>query len=249
MKKNLAIVTGSSKGIGKGIVNEFLKDDSWQVLGTSRSGNKELKNNPNFTEIICDLLQPKSIDIIKDQVEEISEEFDSISFIHNFGMTAYYNVLDTPEEEWEKIFKANSTIPFQFTKYLSPLMNEGSSHIFIGSTLSTMAVPNAAAYIASKHALAGLMRATAVDLAPKGIRANLVCPGFTETEMAEKIVHNNAQSCNMDDSNFKSILESKTPLKRFLTINEIGKLVVFLANNPTINGEIIHINGGFGLLN
>lgn len=246
----LAIITGSSKGIGKGIAEAFLENEEWKVLGTSRSSNNQLKQNSGFEEYLCDLIKDNTWKDFLNFIEnhEFYKSAQEISFVHNFGMTVNDTVESTNPEDWERIFYANVTIPFLMTKHFSDKMPSGSSHLFIGSTLSTMAVPNSCAYTSSKHALLGLMRCTAIDLAPKGIRTNLICPGFTETEMADFVVQGSSEAAKMEEAKMKEILKNYSPLKRFLTPKEIGDYVLFLANHETISGEILHINGGFGLV-
>ncbi|MDX1919498.1 MAG: SDR family oxidoreductase [Candidatus Caenarcaniphilales bacterium] len=253
-KLKLAIITGSSKGIGRGIAEAFFEDQNknsnWKIIGTSRSSNNELKQNSNFAEYLCDLMKENTWKDFLDFVEnhEFYKNAQEICFVHNFGMTVNDTVERTNQEDWERIFYANVTIPFLMTKHFSAKMPSGSSHLYIGSTLSTMAVPNSCAYTSSKHALLGLMRCTAIDLASKGIRTNLICPGFTETEMADFVVQCSSGAAKMEQAKMKEIYKSYSPLKRFLTPKEVGDYVVFLANHETISGEILHINGGFGLV-
>jgi NAD(P)-dependent dehydrogenase (short-subunit alcohol dehydrogenase family) len=127
-------------------------------------------------------------------------------------------------------------------------MPTGSSHLYIGSTLSLIAVRDSSAYVAAKHGLAGLMKSAAIDLAPKGIRANLICPGFTDTQMADQVLEYSAQAKGMSLRDFKKIMEAQSPLNRFLHPPEIADLVFYIANQKAINGEILSINGGFGLM-
>ncbi len=247
-KNKLAIVTGSSKGIGAGIVNSFLQSGEWHVLGIARSS---LNNtNEKYSELLLDLFQSESVKAVKNRISELksSLKIEEICFVHNFGFTHNSSILDLSEEVWDTTFAANVRIPFLLTREISPLMPDGSSHLFIGSTLSEIAVPDSAAYIASKHALAGLMKAVSVEFAAKGIRTNLICPGFTESDMAKKVIEHSAQKNRVSaEENWKA-MENMSPLKRLLKPDEIGKFVLYLAENPSISAQVLHINGGFGLL-
>ncbi|MDX1918620.1 MAG: SDR family oxidoreductase [Candidatus Caenarcaniphilales bacterium] len=245
--KKLVLITGSSSGIGAGIVDAFLEDQSWIVLGVSRSSRP--LDNPRYHELIVDLTSEKALSEVKAALEsqKAKNELGEICFVHNFGLTDHRSVLEVDRASWDRVFYTNVTLPMLITRELSPLMPSGSSHQYIGSTLSTMAVPNAAAYISSKHALLGLMRASAQDLSLKGIRTNLICPGFTESAMAREVVGHAAQRKDLAAEKHQAFLESLSPLGRFLRPKEIGDLVLFLASTPTISGEIIQINGGFGL--
>lgn len=246
----LAVITGSSKGIGRGIVKRFLTSGEYFVLGVSRSPAVEEIKNENYFELLCDLREEASIGKVKNTIAQKLDELKvkEICFVHNFGATCHSHLLQTSSNDWDQTFEANVRIPFLFTREITPLMKAGSSHIFIGSTLSEIAVGDSCAYVASKHAIAGFMKASAIDLASVGIRTNLVCPGFTESEMADQVIEYAASANGSSVADWKKMLESKSPLKRFLKPEEIGDLVLYLANTPGINGEIIHMNGGFGLL-
>ena len=249
MSAKLAIVTGSSKGIGLSIVQCFLQEADWLVLGVSRSSSALLGQN-NYSELLCDLLDPSSIKLVTEKIKHMIDEYKplEVCVVHNFGATCNSHLLQTSLDQWNRIFQANVHIPFLLTREVTPLMPPNSSHLYIGSTLSEIAVPDSCAYVASKHALAGLMKAAAVDLASASIRLNLICPGFTDTDMAEQVLEHGASKAGKPLEEWKASLEQKSPLKRFLHPEEIGKLVVYLAENPAISGQVIHINGGFGLL-
>lgn len=249
--QKLAIITAFSGGIGAGITQAFLKEPGWEVLGLARSIGQlgELKN---CTHLPADLLNqreiPNLIEKIKSHIQK--HKPTEICLVHNFGQAKNANVLNIDEADWDNLFWANVKLPFLLTKLISPLMKniQNASHLFIGSTLSEIAVPDSTAYVASKHAIAGLMKATAIDLASYQIRANLICPGFTKSEMADQVIEYTAKLQNITTLEFKEILKNKSPLKRFLNPSEIGDLAVYLAKSPSINGEIININGGFGLI-
>jgi NAD(P)-dependent dehydrogenase (short-subunit alcohol dehydrogenase family) len=250
--QKLAIITAFSGGIGAGITEAFLKESDWHILGLARSAGKFTELNKNCTHLFSDLLNqreiPNLITKVKSHIQTIKPA--EICFVHNFGQTKHANILNTEEADWDNLFWANVKLPFLFTKALSPLMqnSQNASHLFIGSTLSEIAVPDSTAYISSKHAIAGLMKSVAIDLANMRIRANLICPGFTESEMADQVIKYTAESQNMTTEQLKQAFKEKSPLKRFLNPLEIGNLAVYLAKNPAINAETININGGFGLI-
>jgi 3-oxoacyl-[acyl-carrier protein] reductase len=246
VKDTLIIVTGASKGIGAGIVKSFIDSTQYQIVGLSRSSSKFNPRSERYREILGDLTTDEPLKQLKELIALRKPQ--QICLVHNYGFTHNSNLLELTTEDWDKTFNANVKLPFIYTREISPLMPAGSSHVYIGSTLSQIAVPDSAAYIASKHAILGLMRAAAIDLAPKSIRTNLVCPGFTESDMAREVIKYTAAKSNMTAEEYWKLIESKSPLKRFLKPEEIGNFVVYLANNPTISGEVIHINGGFNLV-
>ena len=115
-------------------------------------------------------------------------------------------------------------------------MNAGSSIVYVGSTLSEKAVPNSYSYVVTKHAMIGMMRATCQDLAGAGIHTACVCPGFTNTEMLRAHVGDSQDVLN-------SIAAGST-FGRLIEPEEIARTICFAADNPVINGAIIHANLG-----
>jgi NAD(P)-dependent dehydrogenase (short-subunit alcohol dehydrogenase family) len=115
-------------------------------------------------------------------------------------------------------------------------MSRGSAIIYVGSTLSEKAVPGSFSYVTSKHAVVGLMRSTCQDLIDTGIHTACICPGFTDTEMLQNIIKNDP-----------TILEAIKAINgggRLIKPEEIAQTIYFAANNPVINGAILHANLG-----
>ena len=122
------------------------------------------------------------------------------------------------------------------TAGLRPRMAAGSSIIYIGSTLSEKAVPGRATYVASKHAIVGLMRSTTQDLFGAGIHTACVCPGFTDTEMLRPVLD--------ADPALRDAVLKMVSFGRLLDPKEIADVVAFAAATPAINGAVIHANLG-----
>jgi NAD(P)-dependent dehydrogenase (short-subunit alcohol dehydrogenase family) len=130
----------------------------------------------------------------------------------------------------------NVIAPHRVNQAVLGMMQPGSAIIYIGSTLSEKAVANSFSYVTSKHAVVGMMRATCQDLAGTGIHTACVCPGFTDTEMLRDHVGNNQE-----------ILDSLSGLSTFGRLvrpEEIADTIYFAAENPAINGAVIHANLG-----
>jgi 3-oxoacyl-[acyl-carrier protein] reductase len=114
-------------------------------------------------------------------------------------------------------------------------MNTRSSIIYVGSTLSEMAVAGRAAYVVSKHALVGMMRVTCQDLQGKGITTCCVCPGFVNTAMLTDQV---------ERSVLDEVIKAKVTAGRLIDPAEIADLIYFCAEHPVINGSVLHANLG-----
>jgi NAD(P)-dependent dehydrogenase (short-subunit alcohol dehydrogenase family) len=135
----------------------------------------------------------------------------------------------------ERAMRLNVVTPAELTAGLLPQMARGSSIIFIGSTLSEKGVPGRFTYVTSKHALVGLMRATAQDLFGAGIHTVCVCPGFVDTDL---LVGLRAQP-----EVLQSVL-NMVSYGRLLTPDEIAEVVAFTLERPALNGSILHANLG-----
>lgn len=116
-------------------------------------------------------------------------------------------------------------------------MTEGSSIIFVGSTLSEKAVHGRMSYVTVKHGMVGMMRSCAQDLFGMGIHTACICPGFTNTPMLQ-----DAMAKGGDDA--QRFIENFVSLRRLLTSEEIARALVFAVENPSVNGSVIHVNGG-----
>ena len=146
------------------------------------------------------------------------------------------NVEEIDADQMRGVFEVNLVAPAILNRALLPLMNAGSSIIYIGSTLSEKAVPHMASYVTSKHAMVGLMRSTCQDLFGKFVHTVCVCPGATRTEMLLEYVGG-------DESALKLMAETLSE-QRLIEPVEITKTILFCAQNSVVNGSVIHANLG-----
>jgi NAD(P)-dependent dehydrogenase (short-subunit alcohol dehydrogenase family) len=119
---------------------------------------------------------------------------------------------------------------------LLPAMPQGSSVLFVGSTLSEKAVAGAFSYIVSKHAQLGMMRATCQDLMGRGIHTALICPGFTDTSMLREHVGN--------DETVLQSLGAMNSFGRLVSPAEIADMILWAHQHPVVNGSVMHGNLG-----
>ncbi|MFN8672053.1 MAG: SDR family oxidoreductase [Candidatus Sericytochromatia bacterium] len=225
------IITGGSKGIGFATIKKFL-ENNWKVINISRTKC----NLESVFNIELDLLQPNWEEILSQIIKEQITEKAIISLVHNSAMLEKDNVLNVDSESFRKVLELNVIVPTRLNKVFFEYFKENSSIIYIGSTLSEKAVQNTLSYVTSKHALIGLMRATCQDLVGKDIHTACVCPGFTDTEMLREHIGNNPEI-------IKSI-ESIICAGRLLKPSEIADVIYFCANNPSLNGSVLHANLG-----
>jgi 3-oxoacyl-[acyl-carrier protein] reductase len=231
MSKKVLVITGASKGIGRSTASIFLQS-GYKVINLSRS-------NPNLDNIIhisADFSDSDWPSKIKEELEGHLDSSKSISLIHSAGLLLKDSIEDVSSENFMRVLQVNIISATQLNQILLPFMANGSSIIYIGSTLSEKGVANSCSYVTSKHAVVGLMRSTTQDLVGKGIHTTCICPGFTDTEMLKNHVGGSKEILRE--------ISKGIAFNRLVNPEEIAKTLFFAAENPVLNGSIIHANLG-----
>lgn len=226
----LLVLTGGSRGIGASTLARF-RSEGWRCINLSRHDCDPVM----ATQLTCDFSEPDWPVNHKDTLLEMVGQPDQICLIHNAALLLKDNVRDAAYD-LARVMQINLVAPQQLNEILLPLMGEGSSILYVGSTLSEKAVSNTLSYSVSKHALLGLMRATCQDLAGAGIHTACICPGFTDTEMLRDHVGR--------DEAILDALGSTDAFGRLVRPEEIAESLLFAASNPAINGATLHVNLG-----
>ncbi|MBT6586334.1 MAG: SDR family oxidoreductase [Gammaproteobacteria bacterium] len=223
------VISGASKGIGKAAAAQF-SEAGHLVFNLSRTP----ANLPGIENVQIDLAGAQA-------VQEVAAFAGSLKpgvfhLIHNAARLTSETVRSDDIDNFRSVININVIAPQILNAALLPKMNAGSSIIYIGSTLSEKAVPNSFSYVVTKHAMIGMMRATCQDLAGSGIHTACVCPGFTNTEMLRAHVG--------DSQEILDSIAAGSTFGRLVEPNEIARTICFAADNPVINGAIIHANLG-----
>lgn len=224
----IALVTGCTRGIGLAIV-KALKAQGHTVAGVGRSDNA-----PD-----CDLYIQEDLRYYSRSVRHVVEKLGGVDIlINNAGQQVHapFVEYDNLESDLDLMVVA----PFYMSRLAANHMlatNKGGHIINILSTSAFQGVRNISGYVAAKHALLGLTRAMAVELAPT-IRVNAVAPGLTETDMTKDITPER-----------RELLNSITPAGRFVQPAEVADAVMFLINSTAIYGQVITVDGGWCVKN
>ncbi|MBX2848560.1 MAG: SDR family oxidoreductase [Acidiferrobacterales bacterium] len=229
--RKVLVITGASRGIGEATVQQFVQQE-YRVINLSRS------NCPvtNVTNIKVDLANQNGLETVTRELLQEIRKPDQLVLVHNAGMISKDTVSDIQIDTLRKVLELNVVAPAQLNTLLLPLMAEGSSIIYISSTLGTKAVANTYAYSISKHAVIGQMRATCQDLAGTKIHTAAVCPGFTETEMLRDHIGTNPEIYQQ--------IAAGIAHKRLVQPSEIADAIWFCSQNPVVNGSMLHANLG-----
>ena len=247
----IGVVTGGGTGIGRAVAlalagggsrvlicgrREAVLQETAKAAG-GRAGKIET--------LVCDLTQDGGV---KSLVERIRSAGDRLSFLVNNAGVSGMNPLDgKPEEDlWDKILETNLTAPYRLCKALVPFMEEGGRILNVSSVLGKFGVPGYSAYCASKHGIIGLTRALAMELAPRKITVNAICPGWVETDMASAGMEGIARRLGVTVEEFHSDAMSRVPLGRMLQPEEIAPLALYLLSDSAgmMTGQAINLCGG-----
>lgn len=226
---NLLLVTGASAGIGTSTAEAFL-EAGYAVVNLSRRPCPVA----GVTHVRCDLSRPDFLDDIAATLAPPLASADRIALVHNASRLVNDTAQATPSDALRAVLETNVVAANTLNGHVLPHMGEGSCVLYVGSTLSEKAVPGSFSYVVSKHAIVGMMRATCQDLAGSGIHTACVCPGFTDTEMLREHVPEDAMASVSSMSAFGRLIEPA----------EIAATLLFAAENPVLNGAVLHANLG-----
>ncbi len=248
------IITGAAGGIGSVAASHFagtgaqlmLVDLSEQALEALRSELIAKHNLDDEVVQICaaDVSQAEQVERYVHQTEERFGRVDC--FMNNAGIEGpLAPITDFPLAEFEKVMAVNVTGVWLGMKYVVPLMQRSGGSIIITSSVGgVMGSPGMSAYVTSKHAVIGIMRTAALELAANNIRVNTIHPGMVDTGMAQRI----AENSGIGVENFSEQICANTPLGRYAQPQDIVGMIEFLFSDASsyCTGQQYFIDGGMG---
>jgi 3-oxoacyl-[acyl-carrier protein] reductase len=238
MDKQVALVTGATRGIGRAIA-ERLTEDGFFVIGTATSDNGADSISAFLGENGKGIkLNVADADSIADGINTINEEFGApIVLVNNAGITRDNLLLRMKDNEWDDIINTNLTSVFRMSKAVLRGMIKARTGRIINISSVVGATGNAgqANYAAAKAGMVGFAKSMAKEVGSRNITVNTVAPGFIDTDMTREL-----------STDIKNGLLASIPLSRLGQPEEIAHTVAFLASAGAgyITGETIHVNGG-----
>lgn len=250
LKDKVAVVTGAAAGIGKGIGTRYAWEGAKVVLADfdEQRGNKTLlellESGANAIFQQTDMASAMEVERL---IHRTVEHYGRIDILFNNAGIEGDNVpIDEYEEQtFNRVMAVNCRGVFLAMKYAIAVMRKhGTGSIVNNSSIrGIVGRSNLCGYVASKHAVAGLTKAAALDCAKTGIRVNAICPGPVDTEM---MLQTAIKYDPNDTSRFFDLIKQWIPEGRLGTVEEVANLVTFLSSDEStyMNGAIIAIDGG-----
>ena len=235
------LITGGTRGLGRAISLEFAGSGAHVISNYIRNETaaRELKALADQQELpleLCraDLTTPEGLRQVEAAVQQAPTPF--MGFVHCAATGTHRPVSELTARHLEWTFKLNTGAFFDLARILLPKLSGGASMVAVSSPGASRAIPNYAVVGASKGALESLARHLAVELAPRGIRVNVVAPGAIATEAWKGIPDGAAKLADA---------QKRSPLGRMVTSEEVARAVVFLALEATYTtGAELPVDGG-----
>ncbi|MFL6121907.1 SDR family NAD(P)-dependent oxidoreductase [Actinophytocola sp.] len=223
----LVVVTGGTRGIGAAVAKRFT-DLGDRVVALGRAD--------------CDVTDEAAVAEVFGSLGEVDV------LVNNAGISASAPLAKTSTADWRSQLDVNATGAFLCTRAVLPGMmaRDDGRIVTVASTAGRAGQAYTAAYSASKHAVVGLTRAVAAEVAGTGVTANAVCPTFVRTDMTAKNVRRIAEITGRSTEDSERVITSLSPLGRLLEPDEVAFAVVFLAAREAaaVNGQAIVLDGG-----
>jgi 3-hydroxybutyrate dehydrogenase len=248
----IALVTGGGRGIGREAALALASAGA-DVAVAARSDNEladtvaAIRATGRRGEaIVCDVTERAQVEAMIAQVQRTLGE--PLILVNNAGIAGSAKLTDTTDDMWDRMLRVNATGAFYCSRTVLPIMLQAKwgRIVNVASIAAKVGAPYIAAYAASKHALLGLTRAVAAEVATRGITVNAVCPGYVDTAMTNASTANISAKTGRSEEDARKILEGFSPQGRLMTTGEVAALIAFLCSQTArgITGQGIVLDGG-----
>jgi 3-hydroxybutyrate dehydrogenase len=256
LKGKVAVVTGSTSGIGLGIATTLAADGAAIMLNGfgDKAAIEKLKRDlaqkydVKTAYSAADMSKPAEI---REMIAAAARELGSVDIlVNNAGIQHVAPVESFPEDKWDAIIAINLSAAFHATKAALPLMKQRKwgRIINIASTHGLVASAEKAAYVAAKHGIIGFTKVVAIETANLGITCNAICPGWVLTPLVQQQIEARAKETgrSVEDEKIELVRE-KQPMLRYTTPEHLGALALFLSSDSaeTMTGEALPMDGGW----
>ena len=256
LKDKIALITGSTSGIGLGIAEALAAQGAHIVLngfgdaGTINALRATIAAQHGVT-VRYDPADMSKPDTIEAMMAKAIAEFGAIDvLVNNAGIQHVAPIEEFPVDKWNEIIAINLMASFHTMRLAIPAMKQRQwgRIINIASAHALVASPFKSAYVAAKHGIAGLTKTAALETAAFGITVNAICPGYVLTPLVEKQIPDTAKARGMTQEQVvNTVLLAAQPTRQFVTIRQVASLAIYLAGDAaaSMTGALLPVDGGW----
>ena len=247
-----AVVTGGGRGVGAAIARHLAAGGA-RVVVAARSGDQieavvaELRaRGASAHAVVCDVSDPIAVDRLASASRQLCDRVDIL--VNNAGIATAAPLVRTTLDDWNRAFAVNATSAFLCLKaFLPDMVAAGWGRVVnIASTAALSSDRYISAYAASKHAMLGLTRSAAAEVAAHGITVNAICPSFLATDMTEQSLTRIVEATGRSRDEAAGTLARRNPQNRIIDPDEVAAAAAYLCTDAArgINGAALVIDGG-----
>ncbi len=248
-----ALVTGASRGIGAAIALDLARTGARLTIvargGEALAATVPVLRAAGASDVAASPCDVGDSEAVKRLVEAAAARFGPVAIaINNAGGAETAPFARTDAQLWRRMFALNVDTVFSVCQQVLPGMRAAGwgRIVNIASTAGLKAYPYISAYVAAKHAVVGLTRALALELATSGVTVNAVCPGYTDTPMIDSAIKAIAAKTGRGEDAARSVLAQSNPMRRLIRPEEVAACVAWLCRDEAagVTGSAVTIAGG-----
>jgi 3-hydroxybutyrate dehydrogenase len=256
LRDKVALVTGSTSGIGLGIAQRLAAEGCHLVINGFGDADEierirsELAEEAGVQVLYsgADMAKPDEIAALVETAQQALGGLDIV--VNNAGIQFVSQIEDFPPAKWDAILAINLSSAFHTTRLaIAAMKAKGWGRIVnVASAHALVASPFKSAYVAAKHGIVGLTKTVALEAAEQGVTCNAICPGYVHTPLVDMQIDDTAKARGISrEQVIKTVMLGEQPTKRFVTIQEVADLTLFLCSDSgaSINGAALTVDGGW----